>query len=214
MDNTYWNIEHIFEDSFSNYHMDNTERNWNKISGRVKRHNFTKFGLTHFNMYHVILFAIAGFSVYLSFTQQKFNEVPLKENTIKIEPLPAEKQSEQPVNKNANEKINITPAEIVIRKEKPEIQRKSEQKTLKIEVKSEVNQSKQKQMVEETSSQIKSSSDSQIPDNSGHNEMIIDTTSVLNEVVGTSLRKKKIKKIVVVVENPVVINDTVVYIKK
>jgi hypothetical protein len=195
------NIDNIYSESFLNYRPEPPEEEWTKLSAALRRQNFMKFGVAHFNIYYaMILAAITVLSIYVS-TNKPLTPALQKHEKIEKKLIPSVSPGIQTMlrqvdSKNKNTLLN----KAIIRKEDG-ITQQSVNSSMSLASKANADLSN------------KNTSSGAVNDKV-LNEQKNDTIPVLIQTSVVKTEKKKIKKVTVVIKNTLLLNDSVVYMKK
>jgi cell division protein FtsN len=198
MTENFENIDNLFSEAFANYNDALQKEDWQQISVALRRQNFLKFGVAHFNIYYATLLTIiAVTSIFIGTNKTILKDKPKHENTI-IK-TPAATSTSKPQILNLDTAKNVT---------KPESAGPGQTKMIS---NVQVNQKK------DTVSEGKTDSSYNTVKNDRITNIISNEKDSSSETVATepkSGEKKKIQKVTVVKKSTVILNDTVIQYKR
>jgi hypothetical protein len=187
------NFENIFSEAFVSYRPETHDEVWQKLAPALRRQNFLKFGTAHFNIYYTILLAaVAGFGIYVGIARHNPAIKPENEKVIKKEIVPVFNN---------------------------EIKKTENQDNYNAKLRSCINKKDSLKAVNYKPSNI-----DETKADTAFNKFRNDSIKISNQNNGSlpnanpvtvfKTEKKKIKKVTVIVKNPVVISDSLVEYKK
>lgn len=183
------NMDLLYFETFNDFKIEGSfEKDWQAISPKLRKQNYLKFGYSHFNIYYTaILIMLAGLCIFLSSSnEQKGKDQKQIKNSLINQAIP----------------VNIN---------------KTKSNTEFLEMTKEV------KSADRSTNKVKTIPNRQLKENDSSltfttekvkpvsiTDSLINDSAATNELHTTIVRtKKKIYKITVVYENPVVVNDTV-----
>jgi hypothetical protein len=198
MTENFENIDNLFSEAFVNYNDVLQKEDWQQISLALRRQNFLKFGVAHFNIYYATLLTIiTGTSIFIGTNKNVFKDKREHENTTIQKSDTTSTLHPQILNWDTAK--NIT---------KPKLAEPRQTKMI-----SNVNESQKKDSVFER----KTDSSMDTVKNKRITNLISNEKDTSSETVAAdtiSIEKKKIQRVTVVKKSTVIMNDTVIQYKR